>query len=350
MQFEAVSGSGNQLHLAYIQPTDAEQAPAGVYYRSVNGGKWGPARLIASSAYFRTIKPEQAHVSVAGNEAGNVIITWDQPPLDQSQFARSTDQGATWSEPQPVISAEAGQARSARVVFGPNSEFLMQWQDPAAAGCGFTQHRSRDNGESWTTPEVVLSTLTRCDMQWSFTMDQGGRVWLIGQPAGAAANVVTVAVWNGDTWSEPRDVTFSFFDDRTRLSTNLNCVNLSLTAGTADIIGCDARNDVWATRNAIGLDQWLPSLTSVWGRPQVLSSQSGAVPPEALPDAAADSGGRVYAVWNQLTSDGSDSEPLCNSLARWALVRRVTHYHRRNGGDRHCHGDSSSAAAGHRCR
>ncbi|HTP08958.1 MAG TPA: sialidase family protein, partial [Anaerolineae bacterium] len=326
VQFEAVPGSGDQLQLVYIRPTDADNAPAGIYYRSANGGKWGSARLINSSAYFRAIKPEQAHVSVAGNEAGNVVVAWDQPPLNQSQFAHSTDQGATWSEPQPVISADAGQARRADVVFGPNNEFLMQWQDPAASGCGFTQHRSRDNGETWTSPEVVLSALTRCDSHWMFATDQGGRVWLIGQPTGAATNVVTVAVWNGDSWSEPRDVTFSFFDNRTQLSTNLNCVNLSIAGTTAGIIGCDARSDVWGARNAIGLDQWLPSLKSVWSQPQVLTSESGSVPLEALPSAAADSTGRVYAVWNQLTTDGSDSE-LVGSVwhdGRWSSASRIT--------------------------
>ncbi|NTU65507.1 MAG: exo-alpha-sialidase, partial [Chloroflexi bacterium] len=318
-------GSGDQLHLAYIRPTDAGEAPAGVYYRSANGGNWGPARLIDSSAYFRTIKPEQAHVSVAGNEAGNVIIAWDQPPLDQGQFARSSDQGVTWSEPQPAIGADAGQARRARVAFGPNSEFLLQWQDPSAPGCGFTQRRSRDNGETWTTPEVVLSTLTRCDTPWSFATDQSGRVWLIGRPTSAAANVVTVAVWNGNSWSEPRDVTFSFFDDRTQLSTNLNCVNLSIAGGTAGVIGCDARSDVWATQNAIGLDQWLPSLESAWSQPQDLTSQSGTVPPEALPDVAADSTGQVYAVWNQLPSDGSSSELFVAVWrdGRWSGATRI---------------------------
>lgn len=308
VQFEAAPGPGDRLHLIYIRPIDSEEAPAGVYYRSAIGGNWDPARRIDVSAYYRTIRPEQAHLSVAGNEAGSVIATWDQPPLNQSQFARSIDQGATWSEPQPVISAEAGQARRARVAPVPNGEFLLQWQDPAASGCGFTQYRSSDNGETWTTPEVVLSALTRCDMRWTFAPDQAGRLWLIGQPAGAAANVVTVAAWNGAAWSEPRDVTFAFFDDRTQLTTNLNCVNLSIAGATAGIIGCDARSDVWAARNASDLDQWLSGLTSVWSQPQAITSQSGTVALEALPDTAVDSAGHVYATWNQLASDGSGSE------------------------------------------
>ena len=326
VQFEVVPGPDGQLHLIYIQSTDSAEAPAGVYYRSASGGNWGPAHLIDSSAYFRTIKPDQSHVSVAGDAAGNVIVTWDQPPLNQSLSARSADQGATWSEPQSVVEPTAGQARQARVAFAPNGEFLMQWQDPAASGCGFTQHRSNDNGATWTTPEIVLSTLTRCDMQWEFATDQAGRLWLMGQPTGAATNVAAVAAWDGAAWSEPRDVTFSFFDDRTQVTTNLSCINLSIAGATAGVIGCDSRGDIWAARNALGLDQWLPGLITPWSQPQVLTAQAGAVAPEALPDTTADSSGHVFVVWNQLTADGSNSELFTAVWRndRWSGASRFT--------------------------
>jgi hypothetical protein len=326
VQFEAVPGSGDQLHLIYIRPVDTAEGPAGVYYRSARGGKWGPAHLIDSSAYYRAIKPEQANVSVVGNAAGNTLVAWDRPPLNQSFFASSSDQGATWSAPQSVAGTDTAQARRARLASGPNNEFLMQWQDPSASGCGLMQRRSSDNGATWSAAEVVLSTLTRCDIPWSFTTDQSGRVWLISQPTGAAANVVTVAVWDGNSWSDPHDVTFAYFDNRTQLLTNLNCVNLSIAGGTAGLVGCDARNDVWGTRNAISLDQWLPSLKSVWNQPATLTAQSGPVPLDAIPNIAADNNGHAYAVWNQLTSDGSSSDLFAAVWrdGRWSSASRIT--------------------------
>jgi hypothetical protein len=326
VQFAASPGAGDQLHLAYLRPIDADETPAGLYYRLASGGTWGPARRIDSSAYYRTLKPEQASLSVAGDGAGRVQVTWDQPASDQSQIARSTDQGATWSAPQPVSTAASGQARQARIAALPNGEFLLLWQNSAAPGCGFTHSRSSDGGETWTAPELVLSTLMRCDADWSFATDAAGRLWLLGRPKGAATTVIMAAVWDGVRWSEPRDVTFSFFDDRTKLSTNLSCVDLAVVGSTAALIGCDARNDVWAARNATNLDQLLPSLTVVWSQPQALTAQSGIVPPEALPDLAADAAGQVYAVWNQLAAVSSDSELYAAAWreGRWSSAARIT--------------------------
>jgi hypothetical protein len=323
--FDTISDPGGRMHLVYIRPIDTAEAPAGIYYRSARGGNWGPSRLVNSSAYYRTLKPEQVHVSVAGDEAGNVLVAWDEPPLDQSMFARSTDRGETWSEPQSVVDPAAGQARRARVAFGPGNGLLLQWQDTRASGCGMTQRRSSDAGQTWTAPEVILSTLARCDVSWSFATDQTGRLWLISRAAGPATNTVTVAAWDGTTWSEPRDVNFAFFDDRTQLSANLNCLNLSITGETAGLIGCDAGGDVRAARNAIALDQWLPSLKRVWGQSQMLSAQSGAVAPDSVPDVAADTQGHVYAVWSQSTSDGLGTD-LYSAVwrdGRWSGTARL---------------------------
>ncbi len=323
--FDAVSDPGGQLQLAYIRPIDAADAPAGIYYRSARSGEWGPARLVDSSAYYRTLKPEQAHVSVAGDEAGNVLVAWDEPPLDQSLFARSSDRGATWSEPQSVTGTAAGQARRMRLAFGPGNEFLQQWQDTSARGCGLTQRRSSDAGQTWTEPEVILSALTRCDVAWSFATDQAGRLWLIGRAASPPTSDVALAIWDGTTWSEPRDVNFAFFDDRTQQSTNLNCLNLSVAGEAAGLIGCDVGGDVWATRNAIALDQWLPSLKRVWSQPQILSTQSGTAAPDSVPDVTADTQGHVYAVWSQSTSDGLGTD-LYSAVwrdGRWSVASRL---------------------------
>jgi hypothetical protein len=324
--FDATADPGGQMQVVYVRPIDAPNAPAGIYHRSASGGNWGSASLVDSSAYYRTLKPEQAHVSIAGSEAGTVLVAWDKPPLNQSVLARSTDQGTTWSAPQPVAGAPAAQAGRARVAFGPGSEFLLHWQDAGASGCGLTQSRSSDEGQTWTAPEVILSALTRCDGMWSFASDQAGRLWLLSRAAGPGANGIKAAVWDGEAWSEPRDVTFAFFDDRTQLSTNLNCLNLSIAGEAAGLIGCDAGGDVWATRNAIGLEQWLPSLQRVWSEPLTLSTQASVVAPDSVPDVTADSQGRVYTVWSQLTSDGLGTD-LFSAVwrdGRWSGASRLS--------------------------
>jgi hypothetical protein len=326
LSFDTISDPSGRMQLAYIRPSDAGGSPAGIYYRSASDGNWGSARLVSSSAYYRTLKPEQVHVSVAGDEAGNVLVAWDEPPLEQGMFARSTDRGETWSGPQAVVDAVVGQARHAHVASGLGNELLLLWQDAGASGCGMTQRRSSDGGQTWTAPEVVLSTLARCDAAWSFAKDQAGRLWLISRAASPATNTITAAVWDGAAWSEPRDVNFAFFDDRTQLSTNLGCLSLSIAGEAAGLIGCDAGGDVRATRNAIALDQWLPSLKRVWAQPQVLSAQSSAVAPDGIPDVIADTQGNVYAVWNQATSDGLGTDLYSAAWrdGRWSGTARLS--------------------------
>ncbi|MBP7688420.1 MAG: exo-alpha-sialidase [Thermoflexales bacterium] len=324
-----VAPDGNGLHLAYIRPTDSATAPAGVYHRTTTATGWGPAVLIAGSAYFRGLQADTAHVSVAGDQADHALVTWDDPRLGQSFLARSSDGGDTWSEPQAIAGTQGNRVQRARVALTPNGAFLLQWQDTGFGTCGFVQQLSTDGGETWSDPQLVLSSLSRCSADWSYQPDGQQRLWLISRASAAqlaaGTSSVTVAAWDGQSWSPPRDVSLTFFDATSQRSVALNCLDVAVSGQTLGVIGCDTGRDIWATRNSADLSNLLPQLDIKWTRPESLMPRTGAAAPADLPDVTADNEGNFVAVWSQVADDQTTS--IYAAVARegrWAAGSLVT--------------------------
>jgi len=304
--FDAAPDGGG-LHLAYIRPTDSAAAPAGVYYRTTTGATWGKAVLVSGSAYFRSLQANSAHVSVAGDQADHALVTWDDPRLGQSFIARSTDAGATWSEPQAIAGLQGNHVQRARVALTPSGAFLLQWQDTGFGTCGFVQQVSTDGGGTWAAPQLVLSNISRCNTDWSYQPDGQRRLWLISRASAtqlaAGTSSVTVAAWDGQSWSLPRDVSLTFFDTTTQRSVALNCLDVSVAGKMLGIVGCDTGRDIWATSNSTDLSDLLSKLDIKWSRPESLMPRSGAAAPGDLPDVTADNEGNFVAAWSQVSAE-----------------------------------------------
>jgi hypothetical protein len=315
LNMDVTADMSGTLHLAYVQPTDSQDSPAGVYYRATTfGAGWSAPTLVYASTYFRIAKPEQVHVSVAGDGLGRVLVAWDDLLLGRSLYARSADGGRTWSAAQTVMGGSASRAVQARVVSAPDGAFLMFWQDASAGGCGLTQNRSTDGGQTWSTPERVLADLSRCPGHWQFASGGSGRLWLIGLPLsdGSSAQSATsglLAAWDGKAWSESVDVSLSFRDAATERAISLGCLLISVADNSVGIVGCDANGDVWATRNAVGLEQLMPALKPIWGALEVLSDEKGQSVSD-LPALAADAQGKMYAMWSQSANEGQPGVAL----------------------------------------
>lgn len=324
------AGIDEDLHLAYIRPLNSPAAPAGIYYRTAQGASWSNPSLVYASDYLRTVKPEDANISAAGDGQGQVLVAWDEPQTGQSLFARSGDNGATWGEPQVIASTQGSRAQHTLVAFAPDDEFLQLWQDPGTGDCGFFQRRSADGGQTWGEPERVLSTISRCDARWSFMPSEDGRLWLVGRSDGGSqtsgSGGVTIAVWDGRTWSDPKDVALSFFDSRANRAISLNCLDIAIAGQTAALTGCDPAGDVWATRNAIELNALIPSITTVWSPIKTLSTQTGLATTSDTPDLATDERGRMFAAWSQSDSPGKYGTAIYAAAwnnGQWSTAARV---------------------------
>ena len=315
------------LHLAFARPADTTELPAGIYYSGNRDGSWSSPTLVYASPYFRALKPEDAHLSVAGLDTGQIVVAWDDPQLGQSVYARSTDGGVTWSGPQ-VVAGSAGPSKQARVATTPAGELLMIWQDTGSGGCGYVQRRSSDGGATWTAPEKTLSTLTQCDLDWTFT-PTADRLWLVGRPRPQDENTineVTMAVWDGSQWSDPIAASLTFLDKATDRTVSLNCLNVSVNDEAAGIFGCDPAKDLWAAHNNMPLNQIIPQLQPVWSPLTPLSDRSVPAAADDLPVLAQNDQGAFFALWSQAIADNDSASALYATTGdngHWARTVRV---------------------------
>ncbi|BCX04448.1 MAG: hypothetical protein KatS3mg053_2386 [Candidatus Roseilinea sp.] len=305
------------LRMAYVQSSQAPGSPAGVYYVRRSGGAI-QRTLVYSSTYFRTADPGSVSVAVAADGIGNVIVAWRQSPEDQAQFARSADNGLKWSAPQPIaaVSELFGIATQVGVAVTPAREFLLIWRDSTAPGCGMTQRRSSDGGQTWSPPERVLSDLKRCPARWAFTIGSDGKLWFIGTPASEAPLSDTngvLAAWDGSNWSKPADIQLGYQDSVTQRTRILGCLHMALAGGSLAAIGCDVRGDVWSLHSVAGLERFLPVEQVSWDPPinlsaartaQVQENEARRATTETTQHVAiaTDRDGQIYALWSRADS------------------------------------------------
>lgn len=329
LSMNAAADLSGTLRLAYVQATSETRGQSGVYYRAATGGDWSAPTLVYGSPYFRTSQPGEAHVSIAGDGRGRALVAWDDPATKSGVYARSTDGGRTWSEPQPAASASSNPVVRVRVAAAPTGEFLMLWQDPGT-GCVLSQRRSADGGQTWSAPERVLTDLARCPAQWQFAPTADGRLWLLGQPApdtrDSSGAPGILAAWDGKTWSKPVEVRMIVRDATLNRSISLGCLGLTAAGQSVGLIGCDSTGDVWGTRNAIDLNQLVPALEPIWSALESLSDNKSRVPAEDLPALTADMRGRLYALWSQSVAEDQPGTALHLSIwdgSRWSRTAQV---------------------------
>jgi len=333
---DVAADENGTLHVAYIRPWNSPGNPSGVYYRTTAGFGWSVPVLVYASTYFRTIESSQAHVSIASDGQGDVVVVWDDPKLGQSFYAHSTNEGQSWSEPQQVSIDQAAQVLLARTAFAPGGDFFLLWHDARTGGCGLSQRRSNDGGQTWSSPERVLSGLSRCPDRWQFmlgssTLEEGQslalfKLWLVGtfQSGTTSGGAGVLAAWDGKAWSEPTDVSLSFRHPEADRTVSLGCLGIGVAGQSVGVAGCDANGDVWAARNAVSLDNLATILKPVWSAPQMLSEQN--TQEAGLPALAADDKGKLYTVWSESPAAGQPGAALYAAAwdgSRWSRAAQV---------------------------
>jgi BNR repeat-like domain len=269
-----VSGT---LHLAYTYaPTRTGATPAGIYYAR-RGRDVVNAVPVYLSPYFRTARASDVQLSVTGDGAGNLVISWFQTGVEQSLYVRSTDDGRSWSLPAPIAerNAELGVATRVSLAYTPGTSpgtrgsFVMLWRDAIAPGCGLTQRRSTDGGETWGAPERVLNDLSVCPAEWRLFTAADGRLWFFGLPQRGAGNDtgMQIALWDGESaqsWTPPAGIEFTVTDADTGRARSFACLEASLNGGNLSVIGCDPRSDVWSANSTLAMNQVLTAARSPW--------------------------------------------------------------------------------------
>lgn len=331
ISFDVTRNGETGLQIAYITSKDGQNTPAGVYYRTWTGSQWLAPQPVTTSSYFRALKTDASTTSVASNGNGVVIVAWDDPYLGRSLYAHSEDGGSTWSEPKSASSADSGV--QARVAYTPNTEFMLIWRDPVAGACVLMQRRSNDGMNSWSAPQRILNSMTRCPERWRFFDEaDNDQMWLLGMPAAVSGEVAlqtnqgvndqgVMALWNNETWSAQSALNLSFYDASISRTLSLGCIGVTLAGQMVGMVGCDSKGDVWVVRSKVSPEALVPALARPWSAVHVLSQAAlGSINEGSLGEAqgypalTSDVNGRMYALWSQPVLAGAPKISLFTSV------------------------------------
>jgi hypothetical protein len=176
-------------------------------------------------------------VALDSNEAVNIVWGDSKDGGGKVVFVRSTDQGATFTDPVDV-SRSTGLAFDPEIAIDPSDAINVAWQDGVLGANVIKFSRSTDGGQSFSEPEQV-STGTGNATEAAIATDGQGRIsvaWVDESPGHAEAFYARSAD-NGETFSEPIDV--SNFKDgnihKPTLTTFRNIVYLAFQNG--DLFG-----------------------------------------------------------------------------------------------------------------
>jgi len=312
LAWDVTLDSARALHVLYIRPANNPQLPSGVYYRiSNNGGQlWENVQPIIESPYFRTMDPALAHVSVASNGTGSVLVSWDDPQLKRSFFAQSQDGGKTFGNPVKLLAADALQndsVESTQFYALSSGQFLRLWQ--AGSSCILYQQQSDDKVDQWSVPMRVLQNLGGCPQDIDALAMPGNQLFANINLGGTSTGGL-LTVWDGQTWLPPQSPRLSFVSPVTNRATGLECVNATLVGSKVALIGCDDNLDIWFVVSLKDVIQMLPALNTAWNPPLILSRSAGDAD---LPAVAAESDGRMHALWGQTSPDNGPGGALTYS-------------------------------------
>lgn len=310
--FEVAADAAGALQVAYVQAVDTLSYLSGVYYRRTGGegNVWLAPVALDQSRYLRLLSPETAHVRLAADDEGGVYVTWDDPQLEQLLLAYSPDAGLTWQTPKPLPVGE-GQARSGQLLSTPGSETLLLWENPSSgARCSLYQAPAAELAGGTETPaQQVLEELATCPDNARFVPFGEGQVLMI---AGSGSDSLTLAVWNGEQWSEPTRVSYSFEDPAMGgqvYLADLQAALVGLSRGAMEgirdqaviAIGIDQAGDVWATSSQMGTLDLVFAPPPPWSAPLSYAEAEG-IP--FVPALALDSEGRLHIVWSEEAEGG----------------------------------------------
>ncbi len=295
-----------------------------VFARSVdNGATWTPPAPVHNNAGEDLGWDVTPHIVSDG--PGSWVVVWisnDDFGLNIGHdfdiiFARSSDNGATWTDPAPVNINAVGDNRfdfSPRVAADGLGHWVVVWasNNPLDGHIGYDDDilfaHSSDYGATWSFPAALASNAgkdTVQDREPEVVNDGSGTwmaVWHAGEfgPPGAPNDhdiLYSRSMDNGHTWSDAGPLNTNADSDggsdrEARLSTDGAGTWVAVWRSNEDLngeIGADI--DIFVAHSADNGETWSP--------PAALNSDadSPGVAPAASPQVTSDGAGRWLAVW-----------------------------------------------------
>jgi hypothetical protein len=206
----AVDSRANAVYVMYAIPFNEHR---GIYIdRSVDGGStWLSPTVVFDAAIAKWDSADKPQI-VYDEQADVLHAAWLQAALPGSTneqavyYARSTDQGQTWSLPVSIAQGNVDWPRLAS--FGADKLYVA-WTEsaPQAATSSTTPYGVRgryslDGGERWSSTEAVPN-FEQVSSAISLSGNGSGQLFLaaVSQNAGGES-VLSISRWTGQSWSD----------------------------------------------------------------------------------------------------------------------------------------------------
>jgi hypothetical protein len=237
------------------------------YTRSKDSRSWAVPVLLYESPYLRRLDEGQANLGIAAagtEDPRRIYVTWDNRPRKQVFLAQSADSGDTWEQPKliagPVPNSGLAGAFNLRVGATQKSVVLV-WQSGREANgllpsCSQIYQSSSDGGATWSDPQPMIEDLLGCGQAIEFVTG------LANSPEDPlyfmteSKNQVLLTAWNGLQWSPPQaqPILAGFEEPEIYTEVIYGCHRASLLGERLYIVGCDQGEggDIWVTSRGIG--------------------------------------------------------------------------------------------------
>jgi hypothetical protein len=277
--FAAAVDALGEWHLAYLRTVGDPTHPVGIYYtRSKNGGEsWDVPVLLYESSYLHRLGEGEANLSVATartEDSLRVYVAWDNRPRKQVLLAQSADGGESWEQPMLVAGPvpDSGSAAAFNIHVGEYQDsIVLVWQSGQPGGeCSQIYQSSSDAGATWSNPQPMIEDLSGCAQSIEFVTglansSEGPLYFLTKTPS-----QVYLSAWNGRQWSEAEEqpILAGFEEPEIFTKVTYGCHGAALLGKRLYVIGCDQGEggDVWVTSRDLASNK-SSSQPPAWSQP-----------------------------------------------------------------------------------
>ncbi len=173
------------------------------------GDSWQEASRI-STGNDPNIQAGESRIVVGAD--GVLHVTWTEHAKEFNwtgaaiQYARSTDAGATWSNSTRLVNAN-GNAWS-NLTTDDKGNLWLFWDRSVGSKDGRYYARSKDNGATWTRPILSYDSINISGMSGFAEMwwDSAGQLHLFNGGYGPKSSEIWESRWQGERWAEPTPV------------------------------------------------------------------------------------------------------------------------------------------------
>jgi len=190
-----------------------------------DGITWSDPIVVNSTAYSDGSSSTDNSPGIASAGNGNWVVAWhwSEPGIgDEAFVARSTDNGATWTQPAPLDGSPDDQSD----IYSDIAGYQVATDDSGLVAIACTSrgdlggtigtdgdilvYRSMDYGATWLAP-VPVNNDAATDSDWdrypNLFIDTAGH-WMVAWSRGRPNTefLSTVSLDGGESWSDPVDV------------------------------------------------------------------------------------------------------------------------------------------------